>query len=165
MRNPDAYERLIMDVIRGKPDTFHAAVTRWRRPGSGSTPSSRPGRGTATRYRATRPAPGGHRLPYGGFFEGSADRAQTDAPGMRAAEMSSAGQATQSRLVRPRPSTRHPSLPRLWPTGFRQHFATPSRRDGHATPSPCRRGSTPVRFLLRRVDTGDRLAKKGAIGK
>ena len=69
---------------------------------------------------------------------------------MRAAEMSSAGQATQSRLVRHDFDSSSELARGSGRQGFRQHFATPSRRAAgpdicHAR--SCRVGSTPVRFF------------------
>ena len=56
-RNPDAYERLVMDVIRGTR-RCSCAATKWRRHGNGSIRSSRPGPRRGSRRVIIPPEPG-----------------------------------------------------------------------------------------------------------
>jgi len=48
----DAYERLIMDVVKGNLTLFSCAGTSWMRRGAGSIRSARVGRGTTSGYKS-----------------------------------------------------------------------------------------------------------------
>ncbi len=60
VKAPDAYERLLMDVVRARR-RCSCGATRWTRRGPGSTPSSMRGRPPSRRPSPTRPAPGAPR--------------------------------------------------------------------------------------------------------
>ena len=59
---PEAYERLILDVLLGDADAVPAPRRRWSCPGRSSTRSRSTGPGTAS-PRSTRPAPGDRSRP------------------------------------------------------------------------------------------------------
>ena len=60
MRYPDAYERLLMEVIRGNPALFMRRDES-NRPGAGLTASLKAGPKSSRKWKATWQGPGGRR--------------------------------------------------------------------------------------------------------
>ena len=58
IRYPDAYERLVIEVLRVIKRSLCGAM-KWRRPGAGAMASSKAGRNPVSRSRPMSPAPGG----------------------------------------------------------------------------------------------------------